>query len=138
VEVIAEILLHIAGWILQFLGELFIQVVFEAVAAVLGHSIKAPFQRAEPIRPFLGAIGYALFGAIAGGISLWLVPDLFIENGWLRWLNLIVVPVTAGGIMSAVGAWRRHRDMRVIRLDSFAYGYCFALAMAAVRFMWGQ
>jgi hypothetical protein len=89
------------------------------------------------VRPWLAAIGYALFGAIAGGLSLWLVPDLFIERGWTRWLNLLLTPLIAGAAMDAIGAWRRHRDMGVIRLDSFSYGYCFALAMAAVRFIWG-
>jgi hypothetical protein len=36
--------------------------------------------------------------------------------------------------MGAIGAWRRRRDKAVIRLESFAYGYCFALSMALVRF----
>jgi hypothetical protein len=138
VEVIAEILFQIAGWILQFLGELLLQLIFEAIVELIGHSVKEPFRRPQPVHPSLAAIGYVLFGAAAGGISLWLVPDLFIEKGWLRWVNLLVLPVAAGGVMSAIGAWRRHRDMRVIRLDSFAYGYCFAVSMAVVRFIWGQ
>jgi hypothetical protein len=141
-EILAEILLQIAGWALQLLGELLIQVLFEAIAELIGHGVKSLASRSttvrKPVSPLLAAAGYAVFGAIAGAISIWLLPHLFIERDWLRWLNLLAVPLAAGGIMSAIGAWRRHRDMRVIRLDSFAYGYCFALSMAVVRFAWGQ
>jgi hypothetical protein len=138
VEIIAEVVIQVLGWILQLLGELLVQVVFEAIAELIGHGVRRPFERSEPVRPWLAALGYVLFGAAAGAISLWLLPDLFIEKGWLRWVNVIVTPIAAGGIMSAIGAWRRHRDMRVIRLDFFAYGYCFALAMAVVRLAWGR
>jgi hypothetical protein len=138
VELIAELLFQLVAWVLRFLGELIVQLFFEGIAELVGHSVKEPFRRPEPIHPWLATLGYTIFGAAAGGASLWLLPDLFIERGWLRWLNLLLVPLAAGAIMSAVGAWRRHRDMRVIRLDSFAYGYCFALAMAVVRFVWGQ
>jgi hypothetical protein len=62
------------------------------------------------VGPAFAAIGHILFGGLAGAISLCLFPDLFIEKGWLRWLNLLALPLVVGGIMSAIGAWRRHRD----------------------------
>jgi hypothetical protein len=40
--------------------------------------------------------------------------------------------------MASVGAWRRRRELETIRLDSFAYGFCFAFFMALVRFAWGR
>ena len=40
--------------------------------------------------------------------------------------------------MAGIGAWRRRRDQELIRLDRFAYGYLFALAMAAIRFAFGS
>jgi hypothetical protein len=108
------------------------------MAELLGHAAREPFRRPEPIKPWLAAIGYLLFGAAAGGLSLWFVPEHFIKIGWLRWVNLLFGPIAAGGVMNAIGTWRRYRDMRIIRLDTFAYGYCFALAMAVVRFAWGR
>jgi hypothetical protein len=51
---------------------------------------------------------------------------------------LVLVPIAAGAAMSLMGAWRRRRDQTLIRLDRFAYGYVFAIAMAAIRFTWGQ
>ena len=136
-EIIAEILIEIAGFILRILGELLLQIVFEALGELVIHSVKEPFRRPEPIHPILAALGYVIFGAIAGGISVWALPDLYLEAQWLRIVNLVVTPIAAGGIMAAVGAWRRRREKEVIRLESFAYGYFFALAMALVRFVWG-
>jgi hypothetical protein len=40
--------------------------------------------------------------------------------------------------MALIGAWRRERGLAVIRLDTFLYGYVFALGMAGVRFIWGE
>jgi hypothetical protein len=136
-EIIAELLLQIAGFILRILGELILQMIFEAVGELAIHSVKEPFRRPKPIHPLLAAIGYAIFGALAGGLSVWLFPHLYLEAQGLRIVNLIVTPIAAGGLMAGIGAWRRRRDKEVVRLETFAYGYCFALAMAVVRFVWG-
>ncbi|HVK53871.1 MAG TPA: hypothetical protein VM532_02470 [Burkholderiales bacterium] len=138
VEIIAEIILQIFVWILQFLGELLIQLVGEAIAELIGHSVTEPFRRPKPVHPWLAAIGYLIFGAIAGALSLWLLPNLFVKAEWLRYGNLILTPMVAGIFMAVVGSWRRKREKEVIRLDSFSYGFCFAFSMALVRFIWGH
>ena len=79
------------------------------------------------LTPGFAAIGYAIFGAIAGGVSLWAVPDLFIKAGWLRLANLVLTPTIAGLLMAMVGSWRRKREKTVIQLETFSYGFCFAL-----------
>ena len=83
---------------------------------------------------------YALlfFGAIAGGITLWLLPDHMVRNEVLRKLNLLVTPLAAGGMMCLMGAWRARRGDDVLRIDRFAYGYVFALSLALVRFIFAQ
>lgn len=133
-----EIILQVLGWILQFLGELVLQVVFEAIAGLFGHAVKEPFRRPRPVRPWLAATGYLLFGAAAGGLTVWLFPDLFIKAQWLRVANLVLTPLAAGLIMHAIGSWRERREKEVLRLESFAYGFCFAFAMAVVRFAFGK
>ena len=127
-EVLLEILLEIAG-------ELLLQVLLEVLFEVGLHSLAAPFKR-KP-NPYLASVGYVLFGAAAGGISLWIAPTLFIASPWGRIANAIVTPVIAGGCMAAIGAWRRRRDQQGILLDRFAYGYLFALVMALVRLRFG-
>ena len=137
-EIIAEIILQVLGWIFQFLGELLLQMVFEAIAELFGHSVAEPFRRPRPVRPWLAAIGYLFFGAVAGGVTVWLFPQLFIEAQWLRVANLLLTPLAAGLLMEAIGSWRERRDKEVLRLESFAYGFCFALGMAVVRFAFGK
>lgn len=137
-EIIAEIILQVFGWILQFLGELLLQVGFEAIAELFGHAVKEPFRRPRPFHPWLAAIGYLIFGAAAGGLTVWLFPELFIKVHWLRVANLLLTPLAAGLIMEAIGSWRERREKEVLRLESFAYGFCFAFAMALVRYAFGK
>jgi len=118
--------------IFSFLGEFLLQVVLEALAEMGLHGMRETFRK--PPNPWFAAIGYALFGAVAGGVSLFIFPTLFVHSHAAQWLNLILTPVAAGLAMMALGAWRQRRDHDLIRLDKFAYGYLFAVSMAMVRF----
>ena len=122
--------------IFQFLGELLLQVVFEFLAELGLRSAREVFKR--PSNPLLATIGYSLYGAIAGGLSLWWHPAHFTKTLAIRITVLILVPLLSGIAMSLLGAWRRRRDQYLINLDRFAYGYVFALAMALVRFFLGH
>jgi hypothetical protein len=133
-----EILLEVLLAVIQLAAELMLQIALEALAELGLRSVLEPFRRPEPPHPVLALVGYAIFGALAGAISLWLFPTLFIKTGWLRVLNLVLTPLLAGAAMAAIGAWRRRRDEELIRLDRFTYGVTFALAMALVRFVWGH
>lgn len=118
--------------VLQFVLELLLQLVFEVLAELGLRSLSEPFRK--PPNPWVAALGYAIFGATAGGISLYVVSDSLIHGETWRWLNLIATPVLAGLAMAALGAWRGRRGQRAIRIDRFSYGYLFALCMALVRF----
>ena len=119
----------------EFIAELLLQVVAEVLFEVGLRSLAAPFKRRP--NPFLASIGYVLFGAVAGALSLWIFPTLFIGSHAGRIANAVVTPFIAGGCMAAIGAWRRRRDQDLILLDRFAYGYLFALVMALVRLRFG-
>lgn len=137
-EIIVEIVIQIVWWIIQVIGEVLLQALFELVAELIGRSVKEPFRRPKPVHPGLAVLGYAIFGAAAGALSLWLLPSLFISAEWLRIANLVLTPLVAGLFMERLGTWRKGRDQETIRLDTFAYGFVFALAMALVRFTWGH
>lgn len=133
-----EILIQLAWLLLQFLAELFLQIFLEIVVAIIGRKVKAPYHRPERVSAELAALGYALCGAVVGGLSLWLFPALFITGPWLRIANLLLTPILAGLFMGGLGAWRRRHARETIRLDSFAYGFLFAAAMTLVRYVWGD
>ena len=130
-EIIGELLLAL----FEFIAELVLQIVFEAVAELGLHTLRQPFRR---LNPWLAGFGYVILGAIAGAVSLWLFPALFIKKPWLRVLNLVATPLAAGALMAALGEWRRRRNEVLILLDRFSYGFLFAFSMALVRFIWGK
>ncbi|KQZ41484.1 DUF2537 domain-containing protein [Duganella sp. Root1480D1] len=123
-------------FLFELIGEFLIQVVVEALVELGFHSFEGASRR--PLNPWVAGLGYAIFGAIAGGITLWLLPDHLVRNEVLRKLNLLITPLAAGGMMCLMGAWRVRRGDDVLRIDRFAYGYLFALSLALVRFIFAQ
>jgi hypothetical protein len=137
-ELLFEVVLQILGAILEVFGEAVLQVVISGLAEWIGFTISAPLQERTPPNAWLAVLGYAAFGAAAGGISLLIFPNLTIHRLWLQRLNLIASPLFSGSMMVLLGRWRRKRDQHTTRLDTFLYGFIFALAMALVRYHWGH
>ena len=96
-----------------------------------------PPPRKPTVDPMLAACGYVALGWLIGMLSLWLVPHGFIKLYWLRVAGLLLVPIASGLVMAWVGSWRKRHDRDVSRIETFAYGFCFAFTMALVRFIWG-
>jgi hypothetical protein len=134
VTILAEILFALLGW----LAEILLQVLFEALAEMGIRTMSEPFKASREASPLVAAVGYSLYGAMVGGVSLWFFPAPYLDAEWARIANLVVSPLAAGAVMSLVGAWRRGRGEALIRLDRFSYGVLFALAMALVRFVFAQ
>ncbi len=120
----------------QILGELVLQVLFEAIAELGMHSLANTMK--APRNPVLSTIGFVLWGAIAGGISLLILPKSPITSLALRRINLLATPLAAGGIMMLIGRLRDRRGQNLVRLDRFSYAFVFAFSMAVVRYIWAQ
>lgn len=120
----------------EILGEFLIQAIGEALMELGLHSLAEPFRR--PPNPWLAALGYALFGAIFGGLSLLIFSQHFPQDGYARWLNLLLTPLAVGGVMVLMGTWRTRRGKERLRINRFFYGYLFALAFAVVRWAFAQ
>ncbi|MEP7297509.1 MAG: hypothetical protein ABI702_15090 [Burkholderiales bacterium] len=120
----------------EIFGELLLQIVFELLAEFGWRIASAPFRKSP--HPLAAGVGYAVFGALAGAISLWIFPRLFITSHLGQWANLIVTPLLSGGAMAMLGAWRRRNDRDTVLLDRFAYAFIFALAMGLVRLKFGS
>ena len=133
-EILAELLFSLLGWV----AEILLQVLFEALAEAGLRSLRAPFKPARETSPLVAAVGYAIYDAVFGGISLWFFPAPYLEATWARIANVGVSPLVAGAAMSMMGAWRRGRGEALIRLDRFSYGVLFALSFAVVRFFFAQ
>ncbi|MBK7657247.1 MAG: hypothetical protein IPJ18_21780 [Betaproteobacteria bacterium] len=137
-EIIAEILLQVALWVLEVLLEVLLQGGAGALGEVLGRVLKKPTADFQSVHPWWAALGYALFGAIMGVVSLLVFPSLMIQSPVLRMVNVVVSAVLTGASMAALGAWRRKNGQAIMRLDTFAYGVYFGFAMSLVRYFWGH
>lgn len=123
-------------FLIEALGEFLLQVLGEALLEMGLHSLAEPFRK--PPNPWLAALGYAIFGVLAGGLSLLVFPAHLTPAGLPRLANLIFTPIAVGLCMGALGAWRARRGDAVLRIDKFSYGYLFALALALVRQQFAQ
>lgn len=137
-EFLIEILLEVLWALVEVLGEVLLQTLGEMLAEVIGHGLRETFRRPKPLVPWLATIGYVTWGALTGGISLWLFPVHFIRSPSLQLANLVLTPLVSGYVMGKLGAWRRWREQGLIRLNSFLYGFIFAFGMALVRYIWAQ
>ena len=118
--------------LIQFIGEFLLQAIGEALLELGLHSLAEPFRR--PPNPWIAALGYAIFGAAFGGLSLLIFPENLTPAGAWRVANLILTPIAVGLIMAAMGAWRIRRGESLFRIDRFSYGFLFALSLAVIRF----
>ena len=120
----------------ELFGELILQIFGEILLELGLHTLAEPFRR-EP-NVWLASIAYALFGAVAGGLSLLAFPHHFTPAGLLRITNLFLTPIAAGMCMAGMGAWRAKRNEPVFLLNKFLYGFIFAASIAAVRFRFAE
>lgn len=117
--------------VLEVLGELLLQSGSEVVAEMGLQSMSETFKKQR--NPLVAAIGYALFGAIFGGLSLLVFSQHLVSAPW-RMFNLVITPIIAGVLMALLGAWRARHGYSVLRIDKFAYGYIFALSFGLIRY----
>jgi len=83
---------------------------------------------------FVRALAWCVCGALLGGLSLLVFPDLLIKSEALRLIHLGASPVIAGVVMALIGRFRRNREKEDTDLETFAQGFSFALGFGLVRF----
>jgi VIT1/CCC1 family predicted Fe2+/Mn2+ transporter len=119
-------------FLVEVVGEFLLQIFVEIMVEMGFHSVGQAFHKERS--PVVSAFGHALFGAAVGIVTLFVFPQSLVHGSTMRWLNLILTPIIVGACMSAVGAWRGKHGMTRMRIDTFWYGYLFAMALAVVRF----
>ena len=127
----------ILEFLFSFFGELLLQL-FAEVLADLGVRFVSGWADAAKRNPVAAFLGYLVMGAVAGGLSLLLFREHMLKATWLRVVLLVVIPLVAGWLMSFIGARREAKGASRTRLESFANGYAFALAMGVVRFLFAK
>ena len=135
-----ELLAAILGAMFEFLLEAFLELIAAAVLDLATRASLGVFKGiAEAIKGnrVLTSIIYALLGALAGALSLLVLPHPLIHRQHptpFHGISLIISPLFAGVVLSLVGNLLRRLGKRVTPLETFGYGFAFALGMAVVRF----
>jgi uncharacterized membrane protein (DUF485 family) len=126
------------GFLLEIILEFFIEFVLQIAAEIL---IELPFQRlartrlaGKTLNTLLAFLLYFGLGVIIGWLSTLIFPNSFIRVSRLHGISLLITPVLAGLTMWSIGWIRQRQGKTVIRLDTFGYGFLFALGMALIRF----
>jgi hypothetical protein len=124
----------------EIIFELLFELLFQIVAQVLlefgVHAVAEPFHK-KP-NPLVAALGCVLVGLVVGGISLGVFPSYLLKAPGWQWVNLAATPIVAGICAALLGWWRMRKGQSVLRIDTFSYGYLFALTVALVRFTWAN
>jgi hypothetical protein len=119
--------------VVELIFEILLQAIFEALTAFVIRLLDKTFSPSSPSSPMLAFIGYLTLGLAAGAASLLIFPRSIFHTSQFHGVSLIVSPVATGLVMSQIGVFLRMRGKRAVRIESFAYGFAFALGMALVR-----
>ena len=130
-----ELLELILGAILEIVGE----ALLEFGAAVVADALSRTFRRSligfHRMGPVLSGILFALLGCGAGLLSLGAFPHPIFGRRGFHGVSLLISPIAAGLGLALFGSMLQRRGVWRTRIETFRYGFVFALAMAIVRFV---
>lgn len=130
-----EILGAIFGFLLEFLGEFLFELLLTLIADGLSRLLRRFFVSTHRIGPLLSISLFTLAGLAAGFLSVWMFPHPLVHSSRFHGISLILSPLALGCVMGFLGQGIRRRGRRSVAIESFRYGFTFALAMAIVRFL---
>jgi hypothetical protein len=124
--------------LLSAVGDLLLEVLFqwiaEAFTAYALQTVRKVDSESRNVHPLLEALGYLSLGVSFGVVSVLLFPHPFFHPTKVHGISLVISPLITGLIMSRIGLARRRKGEDTVRIESFGYGFTFALGMAAIRF----
>jgi hypothetical protein len=119
-------------------AELLVEVVFQWIAEEFTvatiRSVRNATRKSRAINPVLAVMGYLLLGVGFGALSVFLFPHPLVHPSRFHGISLILSPLITGLIMSQIGLLHRHKGRDSLQIESFGYGFTFALGVALVRF----
>jgi hypothetical protein len=119
---------------IEMLLEAFMQIVGEAIIALIVRSTRNVVAESKEMSPVLAASGYLLLGVTCGAVSVFIFPHPIIHPSKFHGISLLLSPVITGLVMAQVGLVLQRKDKNTVRIESFWYGFTFALGMAFIRF----
>jgi len=122
-------------WLLGAMVEILLEIAGEVIIASLYRAAKQAITVFPIISPVLATIGYIVLGIAIGGISVLAFPHPFVPPSRIHGISLLISPVITGLVMSQIGSVLRRYGKQPAQIESFGYGFAFALGMALIRFI---
>jgi len=119
----------------EFFIEFVLQIVLEVLLEVGLHKLSVTSWERKAINATFAVLTYFALGFLVGCFSIVVFPRSFIRTSRLHGISLIITPTLAGLVMWGIGWLRARQGSSRIRLDTFAFGFIFALGMSLVRFL---
>lgn len=123
----------ILGMILEIFGEALMELLMGALADLLSRLLRRLFFGFHRMGPLFSGAVFALVGCGAGLFSTAAFPHPIFGTHHIHGVSLLISPIAAGFGMSLIGWMVRRRGGRRTQIETFRYGFVFALAMAIVR-----
>jgi hypothetical protein len=120
--------------IVEVLAEAFLQLAGELLISLLVRASRGLPSAFLQLSPRFTAVYLALLGATTGALSVLIFPHPLFHPSPVHGVSLVISPVITGLVMSQIGGVQRRRGRESTPMESFWYGFVFALAMAAMRF----
>src|SRR5580698_10008001 len=115
---------ELLGAILAGLAEFLLELIFRSLRNLLSDAI---------LSPIVAYVFYLSLGCAFGAASLLLFPHPIFHPSRLHGISLLISPAITGLVMSQVGAFLRRKGKESVRIESFGYGFTFALGLAIIR-----
>jgi hypothetical protein len=142
------------GFILEFVLEVLIQIVFEAGVDAASRACRpgedlaavsrarrrfrfVPFLRLTLSRtnPPFTVLKFTVLGLVFSFVSVLVLPHPLVHPSKFHGISLLISPVITGLIMGLIGRTIRRRGKTPVQIESFAYGFTFAFAFALIRLL---
>ena len=129
-----DLLLEILAGIVELLAEFLLESAFAGLAGVLLRAFRLFRVRVRRANPAVATAGFGLIGLSLGFVSVWVFPHHLVRPTRVHGIVLLVSPILTGLLMAQIGRTVRRWSRQPVRIESFGYGFIFALALGLVRF----
>jgi hypothetical protein len=130
-----DFLIGLISIIAEALAEVFLETAVGLVISIFLRTSRRLFSAILKLDPILTTFSLAILGAASGILSVLILPHPLIHPSPVHGTSLLISPIVTGFVMSQIGRGLRRRGRQSTQIESFGYGFVFALAMALVRFV---
>ena len=129
-----DLLVALVLWLQELLFEAFLQFLAGVLLDLLERLLGRELDEAAFKNTLFSTLGYGLLGVSMGWLSLLFFPQHIVRHSHIPGISLLLSPLMTGFMMSLIGSALRRRDKKVTQIESFGYGFAFAMGMALIRF----